>query len=339
MNQKNIYVVLGMARTGTSVISSGLNTLGIDFGNHLAPGRKIWNPKGFWEDQDIVYKVNRKVLLALNYEWMSSNLTSYLADEHSSVCHLKNFAIDILKQRMQNTNCWGFKDPRTTHILPFWQAIFKELNYQDRYIIALRNPLSAAYSFQRVSGGTDIEVGLLLWIIHLIPAIEGTIGKNRIIVDYEQMMKDPHVQLNRMKDMLQIPLFANAKSIELYTQEFLDKSLQHYEYNIQDLKTHPATIAFPICIRMYELFLKLAKDEMSFTSKEFSLAWENIKSEFALISPTYQYLDTLLKRNKNLERQIRTIRKSLPWKLIYPLRFIDDALRKRRRRKKSLLMA
>jgi hypothetical protein len=61
MNNKNIFLVLGMARSGTSAITRGLNALGIDLGNKLTPANEKWNPKGFWEDNEVVYQINAKI--------------------------------------------------------------------------------------------------------------------------------------------------------------------------------------------------------------------------------------------------------------------------------------
>ena len=59
---------------------------------------------------------------------------------------------------------------------------------KENYIIALRNPLSCAASYQRITG-TDIEHGLLLWLSHLLAAVDGTEDKNRIIVSYDLLSK------------------------------------------------------------------------------------------------------------------------------------------------------
>ena len=50
--QKNVFIVLGVGRSGTSAIARGLKALGIDLGNMLRPAADA-NPKGFWEDAEI----------------------------------------------------------------------------------------------------------------------------------------------------------------------------------------------------------------------------------------------------------------------------------------------
>ena len=330
---KNVYVVLGMARSGTSAIARGLKALGIDLGKHLIAGDAAWNAKGFWEDTDIVYSINRSVIAAQDYSWQNAMRT----ETYSQLVEFKGAAQHLLKQRMAATEHWGFKDPRTALILPFWKEVFQHLHLDDHYVIALRNPLASAYSYQKVTG-VDIEEGLLLWLMHLIPAIDGTHGKKRVMVSYDFMLQNPRAQLERMRNKLHITLPRDEKEIDVYVNEFLDKNLTHHEYSDDNLKSHPAFGVAPMCLQVYSTLMKLTKDEMAFDSDEFTQTWQQIKNEFAAVHPIYCYIDTLLKRNKTLVREQRTMRRSLPWKLIYPLRKLDDMLRalrnKSRQRKK-----
>jgi O-antigen biosynthesis protein len=337
LSQKDVFVILGMARSGTSVISRGLKALGIDLGNKLTPDSK-WNPKGFWEDNDIVYKINERVLTTLNYSWDTARLidNTHLID--GTLHDVEHLAVELLKQRTRATQYWAFKDPRTVKILPFWQAVFKTANVNDHYVIALRNPLSSAQSYKKLTEA-DIEHGLILWLVHLLASVDGTKGKHRMIVSYDLMMQNPRLQLERMKTGLNIPSLSDASEIDTYVDGFLDKNLHHYEYSMDDLRSHEATAVAPLCLKIYEWLLKIATDEITFDNQAFLSGWQNIRREFDIISPFYSYIDTLLQRNHHLTASIRTLHKSRLWKLLYPLRAIDDALRscRKKRKKKRLL--
>jgi hypothetical protein len=249
----------------------------------------------------------------------------------SLVRNFQSSAINLVKQRMSGIQAFGFKDPRTAKLLPFWQAVFAELKLDDRYVIALRNPLSSAHSYQKVSG-CDLEEGLLLWVIHLMKAIEGTQGKIRIVVSYEALMQDPLTALQRIKTGLQITSSEQTGARDEYAQSFVDHALRHHEYTPEDLKIDPAVQVAPLCVELYTLLLQLSHDEFSFESPAFAAAWQHIQEAFVAASPLYQYIDTLLRRNKQLERRLRSTHKSILWKIIYPLRVIDDRLRLRRRK-------
>src|ERR671922_675098 len=63
-----VIVVLGMHRSGTSVIARGLRVLGVELGNRLMPPFEGNNSKGFWEDLDI-NQLNIEMLHFLKSDW------------------------------------------------------------------------------------------------------------------------------------------------------------------------------------------------------------------------------------------------------------------------------
>lgn len=328
--KKNIYVVLGMARSGTSVIARGLNALGIDLGSHLTLARQDWNAKGFFEDDDVVHKINRRLMRALGYPWQSTDRLSEDEMAQSAVQEVQNAAVTLLSKRMVAANYWGFKDPRTARLLSFWHQVFATLNVNDHYVIALRNPLSSAQSYRERSG-CDLEEALLLWLWHVVPAIQGTQNKKRVIVSYEMMLQDPHLQLNRIKLALDIPDLTDTLEVDSYVHSFLDKKLYHHENDSETLKQNKAVAVVPLCLQVYELLLRVASDEIQFSDAEFSTAWHIIMQEFNRMSPMYSYIDMQFKRHKQLQRNIRDMKKSFAWKLIYPIYMADNFFRMRRR--------
>src|SRR5579883_958091 len=327
---KEIFVVLGMARSGTSAITRGLKTLGIELSDEFSQNSNEWNPKGIWEDKDIVYHINRRVAQRLGDTWMSVHLMDDLCRNNEALIDLKHQAIELLTQRMNHLSAWAFKDPRTSRILPFWQEVFQALSLDENYIIALRNPLAVAYSWQKVSGA-DLEVGLLQWLTHLIPAIENTVGKKRVVVSYDLMLENARLQLERIQHQLAIATITDTAEMNHYANRYLDKQLHHYEYNETDLISHPVAAIAPVCAHLYTLLMRLARDEVTFDSSEFSSAWQQVKQEFAAVYPMYGYINSLLKRNKELERELRSMRRAWHWKLVYPFRIVDEFIRSIRR--------
>src|SRR5437879_8253383 len=141
-SQKNIYVVLGVARSGTSAIVRGLKALGIELSDKMSAGNEKWNAKGFWEDTDIVYKINGKAFSTLDFAPYGIRTLTPSEQTSHKLHSVKLAGIELLKQRFSATNNWGFKDPSTVKLLHFWQNIFSDLQIKENYIIALRNPLA-----------------------------------------------------------------------------------------------------------------------------------------------------------------------------------------------------
>lgn len=329
--QKQIFVVLGMSRSGTSAIARALKALGVDLGKKLLPGDKR-NPKGFFEDSDILYKINRGLSNVLNYPWMSVGLLEGCPEKIGLVDYYKTEAMKILQERFTTTQQWGFKDPRTVNLLPFWQLVFKSLHLSDRYIIVMRNPLAAAYSNQQFAK-IDIEVGLIIWLNTIISAIEGTQSKLRTLVSYELMLQDPRLQLDRIYKTLSIELALNEEEANRYAKEFIDPTLSHHSNTDSELETHSTLAIAPLCLEAHKLLMMVAQDLVSFDDAIFHTKWQEIKTEFKKIYPIYDYIRILHLRNKELEREMRSIKKSMLWKIITPLRAIKFYIRGLKKRK------
>jgi hypothetical protein len=323
IKKSHLFVILGVARSGTSVIARTLKTLGVNLGNKLTPPGK-WNPTGFWEDNDIVYQVNQRLLDQFEFRWDSVKLFEPIYQTAESCKPIRNMATRILAHRFQAFTHWGFKDPRTVRILPFWQSIFKTIDLTDHYIIALRNPLCSAHSFGSFNK-KELERGLLLWLMHLIPAIQHTQGKKRIVVSYENIMQNPNKELTRLQHFFNLAT-PTTDNIDEFTKEFLNHKLDHYKYSYDDLVSHPAAKISPLIAKCYQLLMKLSNDDIYFDDAEFSSLWMEIQQEFNNSYPTFCYIDALLIRNKQLERSFRSLQRSPSWKLIYPLRMIEKAI-------------
>ncbi|HSW68961.1 MAG TPA: hypothetical protein VLI69_02220 [Gammaproteobacteria bacterium] len=322
----NIFVILGPARSGTSAITRALKVLEIDLGSNLTRASKTVNPKGFWEDNEVVYKINREIFNKL--DCLSSGVTLLdrqilLGDRLKSI---EQSAIALVKQRFSNTTSWGFKDPQTSRLIPFWQSVFASLSLNEHYIIALRNPLSSAQSYQNLSGA-DIETGLLLWLMHLVPAIQETTGKKRIIVSYERLMENPLAELQRLKKNLEITTALRTENVDQYVHEFLDKNLYRNQFSYEDFKSHSATKLFPLCLQTYDLLLCVANDELHFDDEKFTTEWKKILNHLEKDKLFYRYVDSLLKKHHQIAKKLRSIQRSTLWKMLYPLRIIQEGLR------------
>lgn len=331
---KNIYVIVGFARSGTSVITRGLQALGIDLGDHILEHKENnrWNPTGFFEDKEIIYHINTKVYQKLGVSIRGIPIIHENEFKQHDFLEIKTYASNMLHERFSNTHHWGFKNPSTAKIIPFWISLFDTEKLNDHYIIALRNPLSSAQSFSKLTH-MDIEVGLMLWLSHIIPAIDDTAGRKRIVVSYELMMQDPIKQLLRIKSELNI--LTSHHDFDSYTKQFLNDSLHHHRYKNEDLTSHPAMSIAPLCSKVYDILMKTASDELKLNSPEFIAAWKVIKQEFEKYYPIYCYIDTILKKNKALKHTVRDMQRSIIWKLFYPLRWTNDHLRKIRQKKRA----
>lgn len=319
VEKKRVITVLASPRNGTSVITRGLQAAGVSLGdNMLTPDER--NPTGFWEDVEVNYKINQGVLRELDYPWVCQGLTELIqARTNHTLNAYQRFAVNLVHQRLQNKDCWGFKDPNTVCVLPFWQEVFREAQVHDSYVFALRNPLDCAYSNIKHSH-LDLEAGLLVWLRSIMLGVQGTHGKTRMVVSYDVLLNDPAKQVDRMHEQLRLANSLNADEKEIFARKFIAKGLHHHRHSERELLTHKAMLAVPLCLPVYQLLLRIANDELTFTDAEFHAAWQPIRREFDNQFPLYNELHSIRKACHQLQKDIQKIQRSVVWKALAPFR-------------------
>ena len=112
------------------------------------------NPDGFWEHLGFV-ALNDELLHELGGAW---DLPPK-ADESLTGARLDPLRLKarLLIERFDSAPAWGWKDPRNSLTLPFWQQLLPEL----KTLIMVRNPLEVAHSM-RERNGTSYSFGLRL---------------------------------------------------------------------------------------------------------------------------------------------------------------------------------
>ena len=135
------FVVLGMHRSATSLVTKGLFKTKVHIGsNVLSPDSG--NPHGYWEDTDWL-NLNKKILMLGGGDW-------YFVPEEEDILKVGERAdirgeIKRLVGARKQYPLWGFKDPRTTLtirvILPYLE--------NPHFIVCFRSPLEIAKSLYR----------------------------------------------------------------------------------------------------------------------------------------------------------------------------------------------
>lgn len=228
MDVRRIVVVIGMHRSGTSVVTRGLRVLGVDLGDRLMPASPGINEKGFWEDLDL-HALSEDLLGHLGRTWHDVTPIPEAALTGSGAAPYVSRAVDLLRDKMRESRLFGFKDPRTARLLPFWRRVFEVLGVEASYVIALRHPNSVADSLA-ARNGFDAEKSHRLWLQHMAASLQGSAGRLRVVVSYDRLMDDPAGQLQRIADLLRLEFDAGSTEFAEYAGEFLDDGLRHWRH-------------------------------------------------------------------------------------------------------------
>lgn len=304
-NMKNekpkLVIVLGMHRSGTSAIARGLQTMGVALGDHLEPPAEGINEKGYWEDIDFV-ALNAEMLEISGRSWHS--LDPIQTIDVDSLCDrgYLSRATDLLHSKISGLDYFGLKDPRTAVLLPFWERVFINGDFDVQYILAIRNPVSVVNSLAR-RDGFDPEKSFLLWAEHMVSGLANVRMRPLILVDYDQLMSDPAEQLHRLASWL--GTHVDAEKLEVYRSDFLDEKLRHSKFSNDDVQANEA--ASPLVREIYSVLVTASNERISIEELRTSDCVQRWKEEIERVRPILQLCDKLsdrvLKENIELSAQ------------------------------------
>lgn len=270
-------VVLGMHRSGTSAVARGLQALSVYLGDNFLDAQPE-NPTGYWEDKSIV-ELNDRVLAAFGLRWDSVAPIARGEFDRFRIRLLRGWGIRYLKGAFGSQPLWGFKDPRTIRLLPFWLRLLRDLRAHDSYVVVIRNPRSIAASLFRRQA-MDIATAYRLWLVHMVPYLRDLRDKPLVVVDYDLLMQQPRPQLERIGRGLNLPAPTGAASREIdrFASDFLDESLRHTHFSPDDFETTSdvARLTRDAYLSLYDL----ATDRFEPEAESFWFAWERTEREF-----------------------------------------------------------
>jgi hypothetical protein len=221
--------IVGMHRSGTSIITGLLQTVGLEIGpEDCLLGGSPSNPKGHFEHTGIL-EINEALLARLGGDWIEPVVLprDWRTDERfADLVERAGSLIAVF----ESAKPWGWKEPRTTLVLPFWQSLVPDL----RYVICLRNPLEVAYSLL-TRDGIALPRGGALWLAYTRAALAHTKGRPRILTFYGDYFANPRREIRRLASFCGLGMAEeNSATLPLLTPE-----LRHYLCGVRELLNHP----------------------------------------------------------------------------------------------------
>ncbi|HET9375364.1 MAG TPA: glycosyltransferase, partial [Chthoniobacterales bacterium] len=215
--------IAGAHRSGTSMLTRLLHACGLYLGpkNELMPPQAD-NPDGFWEHLGFV-ALNDELLSQLGGAWDLPPMPDQnFGDPRLGRLRMK---ARLVIDRFDSAGVWGWKDPRNSLTLPFWQDLLPGL----KTIIVVRNPLEVAQSMQK-RNGTSYSFGLRLWEIYNRRVLETTEGQERLVTHYDLFFEDADSELT------QIARFAGLRPSQVHSAaELVKHGRRHTRFTIEQL--------------------------------------------------------------------------------------------------------
>lgn len=241
--------ILGMHRSGTSMVARLLNLCGLTLGDEAAMvSATDDNRRGHWEHRELV-RMNARVLAhfggaaedppVLPPDWAEQPEIELLRAEARHLVH------DLFGTR----DDWGWKDPRTALTLPFWRPIVGEL----RCVVCIRNPLDSAASLAK-RNNVSLRKALALWQYYTESALRNTRPHERIVVFYEDFFANYYAALAPALAFLGLPPLEPGSARDAAVAENVDTALKHHNHSLDDVLTSPEV--FTVTRLLYAALLR-----------------------------------------------------------------------------------
>ena len=290
-----VIVVLGMHRSGTSALTRSLSVLQTTLSTETI-GATGNNPKGYWEDKDVVV-INERLISVLATRWCDLLTITNSAIEALTAGEIFNQAVELVRSKLSTAPAWGVKDPRMCRLLPFWKKVFEEVGCEVTYILAIRNPVNVAASLY-ARDALALSHSYLLWGEHVASSLRETIQDQRIVVDYDILLSNPGQELIRIAQALHLPPpNVESKEFKEYSKEFLDPNLRHHAVDIDALQNHPYLPNF--VKTLYIELLKAAKDTQILSCASISQAVSDASRELSASPSIVKALNSLVHENRS----------------------------------------
>lgn len=205
-------VVLGMHRSGTSMVAHQLTTLGLNPGSEddlLLPRED--NPAGFWERRDVV-ELNDSVLASAGGAWFMPPDSGCFDAAHSDA----RVAAVVAALPV---NGWVLKDPRLLLTWPAWRHSL----HGALCVLVYRGPAAVAASLKQ-RNGFPLALGLALWEYYNRLALDIASEHGVLAVSYEAFARDPDGQSQALFTRM---VALGAEGLSRPESSVFDSSLQH----------------------------------------------------------------------------------------------------------------
>lgn len=216
----NVVSVVGMHRSGTSLVSRILSLVGVGLGpeDQLMPAHERDNPKGYWENVPVV-AFNDRLLELLGGSWDDPPALADHWEHGEEVRAFREEARTLIAPIFDGHGTVGWKDPRMSLLLPFWKTVVPVTSS----VVVVRHPFEVAASLA-VRDGIDAESAADLWVRYTVSAWRG--HSHRIVVDYGSVLEDPARAAAHFAAFLDLDE-VSTEQLEAVA-EFTDPQLRHH---------------------------------------------------------------------------------------------------------------
>lgn len=223
-NQKNkVVCILGMHRSGTSMVSRILNICGVylgESGEIMSEPVMISNQKGHWENLKVL-EINEEILNLFGGSWDDPPEFPENWERDFRLADIEKKAIEFREKMNRRSVVWGFKEPRTCLTLLFWKKIIPNMTY----VIPIRSSIEVAWSLKKRDGFTLLK-GIKLWAIYWGSILKNTNSEKKIFTLQKNYIVDWKKELGPIIEFIKSDK-VDIEGKERIIDDFIAKDLVH----------------------------------------------------------------------------------------------------------------
>ncbi len=191
-------LILGMHRSGTSLLARLIQQCGIDIGARVLGG-SAGNEAGHWEDA-VAVELHERLLSAMGRRWHDLPLPTQAAIVAASNNDVGvALAGYVARDRGAHRN-WAVKDPRLSLFADLWVDAARKPGIQLAGVLMVRDPVEVAQSLA-VRDGLPLGQGQLLWLEYTLAAMEQASNVPLTVCTYDQLLDVPGQVLGRIRSL------------------------------------------------------------------------------------------------------------------------------------------
>jgi len=227
---KKCILVLGMHRSGTSLLTGLLNIFGVYVGGNLIPGRKEDNNKGFFEHSKIV-EINEDLLIKLGSSWCGDEKFPKNWLKNKIVLEKKEEIKNVILEDFGKLDLFALKDPRISVLLPLYLEVLRELKIKPFFIITKRDEINVARSLE-IRNQYSLDYSLRCYERYY-KSIENYTKEDKIYVNYDKLLDNYKEIMEEVKKVFKIKL-RDFSEVREEVFNFVDKNLRHNNLSYLD---------------------------------------------------------------------------------------------------------
>jgi len=288
-----LLLVVGMHRSGTSLLGSLLRACGVSTPGPLIPG-DVHNPEGYFERADVT-ALQEQLLIDLERWWPSPRGMQPLPQdwlESPRGQQALTDLVDLLQSDVESQQgAWAIKDPRSSLLLPLWKAACQQLGVPLQLLLAVRDPAEVMVSLVRrdqAVTGMDGWRAQRLWWHHNAQVLRNGVDLPLQVVSYGHWF-EPELALGQLHGLA-------AQKTDAELQSILSSTVKPAHR-----RSHREGLPCPLARQVQEFDRRLRALALDPSQRKRALLWLHQQRELPALAP-------LAKKRSQLKRSINNWR-------------------------------